>query len=129
MPSAPITKFQPEKLNNAIGKIQQNFLCYLSTSPVGIFLGQFLKYDVFTPDIYFFADNKSGGSHPKSAGASLRRYNEQSLVQHVQDILVTWKDQLEKCSLIFHRAVSGNQKVLFGKVGKDDPIVNKKDPR
>ena len=78
---------------------------------------------------YFFADNKSGGSHPKSAGASLRRYNEQSLVQHVQDILVTWKDQLEKCSLIFHRAVSGNQKVLFGKVGKDDPIVNKKDPR
>lgn len=25
-------------------------------------------------------DNKSGGSHPKSAGASLRRYNEQALV-------------------------------------------------
>lgn len=26
-------------------------------------------------------DNKSGGSQPKSAGASLRRYNEQALVQ------------------------------------------------
>lgn len=25
-------------------------------------------------------DGKSGGSHPKSAGASLRRYNEQALV-------------------------------------------------
>ena len=44
----------------------------------------------------YFSDNKSGGSHPKSAGASLRRYNEASLVQHVQDILVTWKDELAK---------------------------------
>lgn len=26
-------------------------------------------------------DNKSGGSHPKSAGASLRRYNEQAFIQ------------------------------------------------
>lgn len=26
-------------------------------------------------------DNRSGGSQPKSAGASLRRYNEQALVQ------------------------------------------------
>lgn len=26
-------------------------------------------------------DNKSGGSQPKSAGASLRRYNEQALLQ------------------------------------------------
>lgn len=26
-------------------------------------------------------DSKSGGPHPKSAGASLRRYNEQALVQ------------------------------------------------
>ena len=26
-------------------------------------------------------DGQSGGSHPKSAGASLRRYNEMSLVQ------------------------------------------------
>ena len=30
------------------------------------------------------ADNKSGGSHPKSAGASLRRYNEMALMQHIQ---------------------------------------------
>lgn len=26
-------------------------------------------------------DNKNGGSHPKSAGASLRRYSEQALIQ------------------------------------------------
>lgn len=26
-------------------------------------------------------DNRSGGSHPKSAGASLRRYNENALIQ------------------------------------------------
>lgn len=74
------------------------------------------------------ADNKGG--HHKSAGASLRRYNEQSLVQHVQDILATWKSELEKCSLIFYRAVSGNLKVIFGKMGKNSPaILDKTDTR
>lgn len=45
-------------------------------------------------------DNKSGGSQPKSAGASLRRYNEQALVQ-VSCIFITicyWKINL---SLIY----------------------------
>ena len=74
------------------------------------------------------ADNRSGSNH-KSAGASLRRYNEQSLIQHVQDILVNWKSDLEKCSLIFLRAVSGNRKVLFGKIGKDAPLLDKNDKR
>ena len=49
------------------------------------------------------ADNKSASNHPKSAGASLRRYNEASLAQHVIDILNTWRSELEKCSLIFYR--------------------------
>ena len=35
------------------------------------------------------ADNKSGSSHPKSAGASLRRYNEMSLMQHIQASIQT----------------------------------------
>lgn len=60
-------------------------------------------------------DNKSGGSHPKSAGASLRRYNEQALVQHVQDIVTQWDAELKRCCRIFYRA-SGpyNRSVLFG---------------
>merc|ERR1711935_365759 len=74
--------------DNGIAILHKTFHCYTVRAKQGGSQGA--------------ADNKSGGSHPKSAGASLRRYNEQSLVQHVQDILVT---------------------------GKDDPIVNKKDPR
>ena len=79
------------------------------------------------------ADNKSGTNHPKSAGASLRRYNEASLAQHVKDIIKTWNEQyLSKCHLIFYRAASGNKKVLFGSVTgskKDSPILHKGDPR
>ncbi|KAL1494415.1 hypothetical protein ABEB36_010017 [Hypothenemus hampei] len=72
-------------------------------------------------------DGKSGGSHPKSAGASLRRYNEQALVDHVRNILLTWNADIEKSSLIFYRA-SGpyNRGVLFG--GKE-PLLNKSDRR
>ena len=50
-----------------------------------------------------FADNKSGSSHPKSAGASLRRYNEASHAQHIHDFLKQWKPQLDSCSRIFFR--------------------------
>lgn len=60
-------------------------------------------------------DNKSGGSHPKSAGASLRRYNEQSFVQHIKNIIEAWKTELQKCSLILYRASGAyNRSVLFG---------------
>jgi len=79
------------------------------------------------------ADNKSGTNHPKSAGASLRRYNEASLAQHVKDIMKAWnEDYLSKCHLIFYRAASGNKKILFGSVTgskKDSPILCKGDPR
>jgi hypothetical protein len=79
------------------------------------------------------ADNKSGTNHPKSAGASLRRYNEASLSQHVKDIIKTWNDDyLSKCHLIFYRAASSNKKILFGSVtgsSKDKPILYKEDPR
>jgi hypothetical protein len=72
-------------------------------------------------------DSKSGGSHPKSAGASLRRYNEQSLVQHVKGIVETWKAELDRCSLIIYRA-SGpyNRSVLFG---GPTPLFNRNDGR
>ncbi|XP_034241802.1 protein vms-1-like [Thrips palmi] len=65
-------------------------------------------------------DNK-GGNHPKSAGASLRRYNEQALIQHVQDLISAWADHLKSCTLIFVRAVGpGNRSVLYG--GKSPPL-------
>ncbi|KAG8236162.1 hypothetical protein J437_LFUL005269 [Ladona fulva] len=66
-------------------------------------------------------DAKSATSHPKSAGASLRRYNEASLIQHVQEILQGWSDLLAESSRIFWRAAGPhNQSVLFG--GKSPPL-------
>ncbi|RZC34749.1 ankyrin repeat and zinc finger domain-containing protein 1 [Asbolus verrucosus] len=72
-------------------------------------------------------DNKSGGTHPKSAGASLRRYNEQALVQHVRGIIEAWKSELDRCSLIIYRA-SGphNRSVLFG---GGAPLLDRTDSR
>ncbi|CAH1995768.1 unnamed protein product [Acanthoscelides obtectus] len=62
-------------------------------------------------------DNRGQGGKggPKSAGASLRRYNEQGMVQHVKDIVENWKDEIEKSSLIIYRAAGPyNRSVLFG---------------
>ncbi|XP_018562203.1 ankyrin repeat and zinc finger domain-containing protein 1 [Anoplophora glabripennis] len=72
-------------------------------------------------------DSKSGGPQPKSAGASLRRYNEQSLVQHVKAIVDTWRSEIDKSSLIIYRA-SGpyNRSVLFG---GSVPLLERSDKR
>ncbi|XP_066996231.2 tRNA endonuclease ANKZF1 [Anabrus simplex] len=65
------------------------------------------------------------GRHPKSAGASLRRYNEESFSQHVQELLLSWKNQFAACNIIFYRAVGHNQKLLFGDISP----IKKSDPR
>jgi len=79
------------------------------------------------------ADNRSGTSHPKSAGASLRRYNEASLAQHVRDIMAAWEESLRGCDLIFYRAAGNNKKLLFAPPAsslKDrPPILERKDCR
>ncbi|KAK5641238.1 hypothetical protein RI129_009785 [Pyrocoelia pectoralis] len=71
-------------------------------------------------------DNRSG-TQLKSAGASLRRYNEAALIQHVHDIVEAWRPEIAKSSLIIYRATGGyNQSVLFG--GKV-PLINRSDGR
>ncbi|XP_023217531.1 ankyrin repeat and zinc finger domain-containing protein 1-like isoform X2 [Centruroides sculpturatus] len=65
-------------------------------------------------------DGKHGGSQPKSAGASLRRHNEASLVKEIQDLLQSWNTDLQKCSCIFYRAPSFNRVTLFR--GKNPPF-------
>ncbi|XP_011308899.1 ankyrin repeat and zinc finger domain-containing protein 1-like isoform X2 [Fopius arisanus] len=71
-------------------------------------------------------DNRGAG-YQKSAGASLRRYNESLLVQHVQEILDSWSSHITSSSLILYRAVGPqNRTVLFG--GKSPPL-DKTDPR
>ncbi|KAF2364892.1 Ankyrin repeat [Trinorchestia longiramus] len=68
-------------------------------------------------------DNSGGPGHPRSAGASLRRYNEASHRQHVQEILEQWRELLSECDLIFTRVSRRNQSLLFssGKTCLIDP--------
>lgn len=69
----------------------------------------------------FAQSSRTGNNHAKSAGASLRRYNEASLIQHVQEILETWSTHINNSSLILYRAVGPhNRTVLFG--GKNPPL-------
>ncbi|KAH3719844.1 ankyrin repeat and zinc finger domain-containing protein 1-like isoform X2 [Dreissena polymorpha] len=62
----------------------------------------------------------SQGNAPKSAGASLRRYNEAALTQEIQDLISSWGDQLQQCNRIFLRAPSFNRKIFFS--GKNPPL-------
>ncbi|CAD1469810.1 unnamed protein product, partial [Heterotrigona itama] len=69
----------------------------------------------------FAQSSRTVTNHAKSAGASLRRYNEVSLLQHVQDILESWSFHINNSSLILYRAVGPyNRTVLFG--GKNPPL-------
>ncbi|CAK7566746.1 MAG: hypothetical protein SEPTF4163_004698 [Sporothrix epigloea] len=71
-------------------------------------------------------DNAKGTAH--SAGSSLRRYNEQALVDDVRSLLRDWKPLLDTAELLFVRASStANQRTLFGPY--DGQILYRNDPR
>uniref|UniRef100_A0A2S2P475 Ankyrin repeat and zinc finger domain-containing protein 1 n=2 Tax=Schizaphis graminum TaxID=13262 RepID=A0A2S2P475_SCHGA len=70
-------------------------------------------------------DRSKGGC--KSAGASLRRYNEASQLKHIQEILSSWLHHIKLCNLIFYRAIGpNNRNILFG---GSNPLINKNDSR
>ena len=71
-------------------------------------------------------DNAKGTAH--SAGSSLRRYNEQALVDDVRGLLRDWKPLLDTADLLFVRANgSTNQRTLFGPY--DGQVLHLRDPR
>ncbi|KAG5983289.1 hypothetical protein E4U55_000367 [Claviceps digitariae] len=58
-------------------------------------------------------DNAKGAAH--SAGSTLRRYNEQALVDDVRALLRDWKALLDTSQLLFIRATGKtNRRTLFG---------------
>ncbi|KAF6816137.1 ankyrin repeat and zinc finger domain-containing protein [Colletotrichum plurivorum] len=58
-------------------------------------------------------DNAKGNAH--SAGSSLRRYNEQALVEDVRELLREWKGLVDTSELLFIRATGAtNRRTLFG---------------
>ncbi|XP_044294275.1 ankyrin repeat and zinc finger domain-containing protein 1 isoform X1 [Varanus komodoensis] len=67
------------------------------------------------------------GSMPKSAGASLRRYNEFALLKDIQELLASWAGDLQEAECIFVRAPGSNRARFFGSkngpLQRDDPRV------
>ncbi|KAM0355728.1 hypothetical protein ACHAPU_000114 [Fusarium lateritium] len=58
-------------------------------------------------------DNAKGAAH--SAGSTLRRYNEQALVEDVRSLLQDWKALIDTSELIFVRATGmTNRRTLYG---------------
>ncbi|CAF1103430.1 unnamed protein product [Rotaria sp. Silwood1] len=70
-------------------------------------------------------DQKTGGK-ARSAGANLRRQNMLHLKQKIQELFITWKNEIQQCSLIFVRAPSFNQQLIFG---DKNPPLSANDPR
>ncbi|XP_078083890.1 tRNA endonuclease ANKZF1 [Mustelus asterias] len=71
-------------------------------------------------------DAQNQSRTPKSAGASLRRYNEAALVKDVEELLASWSESLRVASAIFVRAPSYNKSIFFS--GKE-PILDRSDNR
>ncbi|NXE78587.1 ANKZ1 protein, partial [Cochlearius cochlearius] len=71
-------------------------------------------------------DAQTPGSAPRSAGASLRRYNEAALLKDIQDLLAAWAQHLNEAQRIFLRAPRHNRVLLFG--GRNPPLT-RGDPR
>ncbi|OAA60007.1 ankyrin repeat and zinc finger domain containing protein 1 [Cordyceps fumosorosea ARSEF 2679] len=71
-------------------------------------------------------DNAKGAAH--SAGSTLRRYNEQALVEDVRELLHDWKALLDTSELMFIRATGiTNRRTLYGPY--DNQVLRHTDPR
>lgn len=71
-------------------------------------------------------DNAKGNAH--SAGSSIRRYNEQALVEDVRQLLSDWKGLLDTSDFLFIRATGmTNRRTLFGPY--EGQVLQGNDPR
>lgn len=71
-------------------------------------------------------DNAKGNAH--SAGSSIRRYNEQALIDEVRQLLQEWKGLIDTSDLLFIRATGAtNRRTLFGPY--EDQVMRANDPR
>ena len=71
------------------------------------------------------SDNARGKAN--SAGSSIRRYNEQALIQEVRELVQEWKHHIDECTSIYIRANgASNRKIL---VGYEGAVIENKDER
>uniref|UniRef100_K3WKI9 VLRF1 domain-containing protein n=1 Tax=Globisporangium ultimum (strain ATCC 200006 / CBS 805.95 / DAOM BR144) TaxID=431595 RepID=K3WKI9_GLOUD len=71
------------------------------------------------------ASDNAGGK-AKSAGATLRRYNETALKQDVADLLAQWSDLLKGTELIFLSSGKSDRATFFA---EKPPVLQSDDPR
>ncbi|KAM8806943.1 tRNA endonuclease ANKZF1 [Eudromia elegans] len=71
-------------------------------------------------------DAQTPAAAPRSAGASLRRYNEAALLKDIQELLAGWAHHLQEAQRIFLRAPRHDRALLFG--GRNPPL-SRGDPR
>ncbi|KAI8047052.1 uncharacterized protein B0P05DRAFT_592861 [Gilbertella persicaria] len=64
-------------------------------------------------------DNAKGAAN--SAGAQIRRYNEQMLQQEVREIIGQWRQYITSSEMVVVHAPSGNRKLLFN---YDDAVLD-----
>ena len=70
-------------------------------------------------------DNASG-SKAKSAGATLRRYNEAALQQEIQDLIRSWQKEFDSADCIFLSVAQTSRSIFFG---GNSPVFQATDPR
>lgn len=71
-------------------------------------------------------DSAKGAAH--SAGAGIRRYNEQALIDEVRLLLHDWRGMIDTSELLFVRASgTSNRRTLFGPY--DEQVLRQNDPR
>mmetsp|Transcript_4270 Transcript_4270/g.9224 ORF Transcript_4270/g.9224 Transcript_4270/m.9224 type:complete len:613 (-) Transcript_4270:93-1931(-) len=68
-------------------------------------------------------DNAKGNA--KSAGAHIRRHNEQMLKTEIGELLESWTSHIKACSRVFVSISKTNQHIFFG----NDSVLSSKDPR
>ncbi|EGT48953.1 hypothetical protein CAEBREN_28663 [Caenorhabditis brenneri] len=72
------------------------------------------------------SQHDSGGKGAaKSAGAQLRRYNEQKMKEEIQQIMSSWKSRLLKMPLLFIRCAAYHRNIFF----EADAGIEPRDPR
>jgi len=72
------------------------------------------------------ASNDNAKGKAKSAGANLRRYNEQMIEQEVKEVLTEWKDYIKASDLVLIHTSNTNKKLIINSTDAltmDDPRI------
>jgi len=72
------------------------------------------------------ASNDNAKGKAKSAGANLRRYNEQMIEQEVKEVMTEWKDYVKSSDLVFIHTSNTNRKIIINSTDAltiDDPRI------